>query len=130
MMTERLTHMSRLPLAIVVAVFTVACTSGVESVKIDDVWVFRHRPASGGDAALHSGVAEIKDGCLYVDDAVVIWDKSQIDQAEELIAEIKAGGQPEVLLGGGGISLDEGDTPIPSVIAELCPTRAVWYSSP
>lgn len=130
MMIERLTGMGRLFLPIVLALFMTACTSGVEPVEIDEVWVFQHNPAGGSDTALHSGVAEIKDGCLYVDDAVVVWRKSQIDQAENLIKEIRAGEQPDVRLGGGGISLDEGDTPIPSVITDLCPTRVVWYSSP
>lgn len=80
--------------------------------------------------ALHGCVAEIRSSCLYVDDAVVVWHESQIGQAEGLITDINARERPEVLLGGGGISLDEGDTPIPSVITDLCPTRVVWYSSP
>lgn len=43
----------------------------VESLEIDGVWVFQHE-SSGGDDALHSGVAEIKNDCLYVDDAVAV----------------------------------------------------------
>lgn len=106
-----------------------SATAGVEPTEIDDVWIFQH-DSLGGDGAGHGGVAEIRNSCLYVDDAVVVWHESQIGQAEDLIRDIKAGERPEVLLGGGGISLDEGDTPIPSVITDLCPTRVVWYSSP
>lgn len=119
-----------------VALLAASCDSGstsagdgVEPTEIDNVWTFQH-DSLGGDAALHGGVAEIRNNCLYVDDAVVVWHESQIGQAEDLITDIKAGGRPDVLLGGGGISLDEGDTPIPSLITDLCPTRVVWYSSP
>ena len=84
----------------------------------------------GGEDALHSGVAEIKNDCIYVDDAVVVWHDDQIDQASQFIASIKSGDEPQVSLPGGGTSLDEGGTPIAASITDLCPTRVVWYTSP
>lgn len=79
----------------------------------------------------HSGLAEIQDGCLYIDETVVVWDLEQLEEAKQIIAEVKAGEQRDLLIGGGGISLDEGASPedIPDVIAELCPTTAVWFGS-
>lgn len=127
--------MNRL-LVVAFALSVTACGSGltssasdVESLEVDGVWVFQHA-TSGGDDALHSGTAEIKDDCLYVDDAVVVWQEDQIDQATQLIASIKSGDEPKVSLPGGGTSLDEGETSLPASITDLCPTRTVWYTSP
>lgn len=128
--------MKRLVIAACVAVIAAACDSGqteaaedVEPAQIDNVWIFQHDSLGGGDA-LHGGTAEIKNDCLYVDDAVVVWHRDQIDQARELINRVQDGEQPQVSLGGGGSSLDEGDIPIPETINELCPTRTVWYTRP
>lgn|GEM_PF-2489062 len=128
--------MNRLLAVACLALLGAACGSGstsaandVESLEIDGVWVFQHAN-SGGDDALHSGVAEIRNDCLYVDDAVVVWHEDQIDQASQLIAGVKSGDEPEVSLPGGGTSLDEGDTPIAASITDLCPTRVVWYTRP
>ncbi|MGH9166248.1 MAG: hypothetical protein ACREA0_17450 [bacterium] len=119
-----------------VALLVAACASGstsstndVESLEIDGVWVFQHAN-SGGDDALHSGVAEIKNDCLYVNDAVVVWHEDQTDQASQLIASIKGGDEPQVSLPGGGTRLDEGDTPIAASITDLCPTKVLWYTRP
>jgi hypothetical protein len=111
-----------------------ALTTGgdeVAAVRIDDVWVFQHDPV-GWDDALHGGLAEIRDGCLYVDEAIVVWHVDEIDEVGEIIADLKAGQQREVLVGGGGISLDEGASPeaIPATIVEHCPTSAVWFGAP
>lgn len=129
-------NMNHLPVVAFVALLVAACGSGstssasdIESLEIDGVWVFQHAD-SGGDDALHSGIAEIKSDCLYVDDAVVVWHEDQIDQTSQLIASIKSGDEPQVSLPGGGTSLDEGDTPIAESITDLCPTRTVWYTSP
>lgn len=119
-------------LALLVAACGSASTSSandVGAVEIDDVWVFQH-DSLGGDDALHGGIAEIRNDCLYVDDAVVVWHQDQIDQATQIIANIRSGDKPQVSLPGGGISLDEGGTPIAATITELCPTRAVWYTRP
>jgi hypothetical protein len=128
--------MNALLAAACLALLVAACGSGsapsmneVESLEIDGVWVFQHAN-SGGEDALHTGVAEINSDCLYVDDAVVVWHEDQIDQASQLIASIKSGEEPQVSLPGGGTSLDEGDTPIAASITDLCPTRVVWYTSP
>ena len=104
---------------------------GVDAVQIDDVWVFQHDPV-GWDDALHSGSAEIRDGCLYVDGAIVVWHVDEMVEVGEIIADLKAGQQREVLIGGGGISLDEGASPeeIPTIIIEHCPTSAVWFGAP
>ncbi len=82
--------------------------------------------------ALHSGTPEIVDGCLVVDNTIVVWHVDRLDEADEAVAAAKAGESPQLLIGGGGISLDEGATPdqIPSTITDLCPTSAVWFGAP
>lgn len=109
---------------------TEMASSGIEAIQIDGVWVFRHDPDVHMTAG-HSGTAEIKDGCLYIDDTVVIWDVDQLEAAERIVAETKAGVQRDLLIGGGGIRLDEGASPedIPEVVSETCPTTAVWLGS-
>ena len=111
-----------------------ALTTGgdeVAAVKIDDVWVFQHDPVAWDDA-LHGGSAEIRDGCLYVDSAIVVWHVDEMVGVGEIIANLKAGQHREVLIGGGGIGLDEGASPeaIPAAINEHCPTSAVWFGAP
>ncbi len=134
--TYRPMNMNRLLAVAFLALSVGACSSestspasDVEPLEIDGVRVFQHAN-SGGDDALFGGIAEIRNDCLYVDDAVVIWHEDQIDQASQLIASIEGGDEIQVSLPGGGISLDEGDTPIPATITDLCPTRAIWYTSP
>ena len=82
--------------------------------------------------ALHSGTPEIVNGCLVVDNTIVVWHFDCTDDAAEAIAAAKAGESPQLLIGGGGISLDEGATPdqIPTIITDLCPTSAVWFGAP
>lgn len=104
---------------------------GIDALQIDGVWVFTHDP-EGADAALHSGAPEIVNGCLVVDNTVVVWHVDRLDEADEAVAAAKAGESPQLLIGGGGISLDEGASPdeIPSIITDLCPTSAVWFGAP
>lgn len=106
----------------------------IEAVRIDGVWVFQYEPVPGRVSltASHGGVAEIKDSCLYVDDSIVVWQEDQIDQVAQTIADVHADQQPDLRIGGGGISLDEGASPeeIPSEITERCPTTGVWWQSP
>ena len=103
----------------------------LEAIQIESVWVFQHNP-EGSNAALHSGTAEIVDGCLIVDNTIVVWHVDRIDDATRAIAAIKAGDTPHLLVGGGGLSIVEGASPdlIPTFITERCPTQAVWYGAP
>ena len=105
--------------------------TGIEAVEIDGVWVFQHQPEVAMDA-LHSGTPEIVNGCLVVDNTIVVWHFDRIDDAAEAIAAAKAGESPQLLIGGGGLSVDEGATPdqIPTIITDLCPTSAVWFGAP
>ena len=104
---------------------------GIEALQIDGVWVFQHQPGSGMEA-LHSGTPEIVDGCLVVDNTIVVWHVDRIDEATEVIAAVNAGESPQLLIGGGGISVDEGARPdhFPTVITDQCPTSAVWFGAP
>ncbi len=104
---------------------------GVRAVQIDGVWVFEYTPGGGMDA-LHSGTPEIVDGCLVIDDTIVVWDSGSMDEAAAAIAAVRAGESPQLLIGGGGLSIDEGTDPsqFPDVITERCGTRAVWFASP
>ena len=104
---------------------------GIEALQIDGVWVFQHQPEAAMDA-LHGGTPEIVDGCLVIDNTIVVWHVDRIDEATEAIAAVKAGESTQLLIGGGGISVDEGDRPdqIPTVITDRCPTSAVWFGAP
>ena len=108
-----------------------AATTAVESLQIDGVWVFQHEPEVSGDA-LHSGTPEIVDRCLVIDDTIVVWHVDRIEEAKAAIAAAKAGESPQLLIGGGGLSIDEGAeaSQIPSIITDRCPTSAVWYGAP
>jgi hypothetical protein len=72
------------------------------------------------------------DGCLYVDDAVVVWAGSRLREASAVIDAIQSGEEPELLIGGGGISTREGASPedLPTVITDRCPTEVVWFGAP
>lgn len=105
--------------------------AGVEATQIDGIWVFQHQPEFAMDA-LHSGTPEIVDGCLVIDDTVVVWNAERLDEAASAVAAAKAGEQPQLLIGGGGLSTSEGADPalIPRVITDRCPTSAVWFGAP
>lgn len=104
---------------------------GIQPLQIEGVWVFEHRP-DVAMTALHSGVAEIVDGCLYIDGAIVVWAGERIDEAVAVIDAVKSGDQPGLLIGGGGISTNEGASPddLPAVITDRCPTEVVWFGAP
>ncbi len=106
-------------------------TDGPEALQIDGVWVFQHQPEFANQA-LHGGTPEIAGGCLVIDNTIVVWHVDRIDEAAEAISAVKAGESPELLIGGGGISVDEGARPdqIPTVITDQCPTSAVWFGAP
>ena len=105
--------------------------AGVAAIQIDGVWVFEYTPNSGM-AALHSGTPQIIDGCLVIDDTIVVWDSAKLDEAASAIVAAKAGERTPLLIAGGGLSLDEGTDPsqIPDTITEKCQTRAVWFAAP
>ena len=108
-----------------------ADTAGIEALLIDEVWVFQHQPELVNQA-LHGGTPKIAAGCLIIDDTIVVWHVDRIDEAAEAISAVKAGESPALLIGGGGISVDEGARPeqIPIVITDQCPTSAVWFGAP
>lgn len=105
--------------------------TGIEAFQIDGIWVFQHRSEAAMDA-LHSGTPEIVNGCLVVDATIVVWHIDGIDVAADAIAAVRAGENPRLLVGGGGISVDEGAGPdqIPTIITDLCQTSAVWFGAP
>ena len=108
-----------------------ADTTGIEALQIDGVWVFQHQPFFFMQA-LHGGTPEIVDGCLYIDNTIVVWHVDRIDEAAEAISAVKAGESPQLRIGGGGNSVDEGARPdqFPTVITDRCSTSAVWFGSP
>ena len=105
--------------------------TGIEASQIDGVWVFQHQPEVVMNA-LHSGTPEIVNGCLVVDNTIVVWHFDRVDEAAEAVAAAKAGENLQLLIGGGGISVDEGATQdqIPTIITDLCQTSAVWFGAP
>ena len=72
------------------------------------------------------------NGCLYIDGAIVVWHVDRIDEAARAITAVRAGESPQLLVGGGGISLEEGALPdqLPAVITDRCPTSTVWFGAP
>ena len=54
------------------------------------------------------------------------------DEAAEAIKAVRSGDSPQLLIGRGGISLDEGARPdqIPIVITDRCPNSAVSFGAP
>lgn len=119
-----------------VMLFLVSCGSDaaippepmIESVQLNDVWILQQDSLEGNEA-LHTGIAEIRNDCLYVGDAVVVRDHEQLNQAEELIAKVKAGEEPEISLGGRGARLDDLDAQTSSSISRACPTQVVWFTA-
>ncbi|MFQ5555168.1 MAG: hypothetical protein ACE5GC_07360, partial [Acidimicrobiia bacterium] len=103
----------------------------IEALQIDGAWVFRHHPGPAMDA-LHSGVPEIVDGCLLVDDTIVVWHADSFGEARDAVAAALAGEPEPLLIGGGGFSLEEGATIewIPDVVSSRCEASAVWFGAP
>lgn len=104
---------------------------GISPVNVNGVIVFSYTPDAAYDALL-TGVAEIRKGCLVVDQAVVIWHSETMDDVRDLVARVRLGARPRVAVGGGGDSLEEGgsDFIVPSVVEEHCSdVTGVWYGS-
>ena len=120
------------------AVLVAACSgasddgpaSSIEAQQVGGVWVFSHDPTSGMDA-LHGGTPEIVDGCLVIDDTIVVWHVDTMDEAAAAVAAAQAGESPPLLIAGGGLSVEEGSDPadIPGVITDRCSTDAVWFGA-
>lgn len=102
----------------------------VTALQIDGVWVFEYDP-DGFDNALLSGPADIVDGCLVVDNAVVVWHVSQRSEAESVVSEVLSGKHPQMELGGGGLSLSEGSIldDFPAAVTERCAVSEVWFAN-
>ena len=105
---------------------TAANGAAIEPLQIDGVWVwvFLHEPEAAMEA-LFSGTPSIVDGCLFIDDTIVVWYVDRIEEAAAAIAAVKAGESPLLLIGGGPER-----SQIPSIITDRCPTSAVWYGAP
>jgi hypothetical protein len=82
--------------------------------------------------ACHPDDKPLPDGCLYVDDAIVVWPTDRLDEVTAIIAAVNSGEEPDLLIGEGGISVAEGASPtdLPPVITDLCPTSVVWFGAP
>ena len=105
-----------------------AATDQVRAVLVDDVWLF-HRSGEGGDTARHVGTAEIRNGCLFVGDSLVVWKTEDLQRVEGIVSDVQAGTAIQVELGGGGLSLDEGSTlaDFPEPVIEHCETSTIFY---
>ena len=113
------------------AVLGSACYPAVDAQRMNGAWVFSYvRPPMGSDEALHSGQAAVVDGCLEVGDAVVVWHKHHLDTVGEIIDRIDKGETVDLRVGGGGRSVDEGDSvdDFPRRVREHCSTSEIWYS--
>lgn len=89
---------------------------------IEDVWIFNHESSWGEQARFH-GAAEIKDGCLLVNDVVVIWDRSRVTVASELVDAALSVQSREVSLVGGHTEQ------VPSEVAARCNVGSVFLNS-
>jgi len=100
----------------------------IESAQLNDVWIFQQDSLEESED-FHVGAAEIRNDCLYVGEAVVVWDQELLNQAEELIVDAQAGEEQEVSLGGRGSRLDDLDTETSAIISDICSTQMVWFTA-
>lgn len=104
----------------------------VEALEVDGVWVFAYQddPTSSMDA-IHSGPAAVVDGCLLIDDTVVVWWTDQLPDVEEIVAALASGATVDVQLGGGGFTVDEGASldDFPDAVRSRCTAAGLWYAS-
>lgn len=108
-----------------------ATDPAIDAIQVGETWVFAYQEAPMlSMQALTSGTAAQVEGCLYVGDAVVVWWPDQLAQVEEIVAAVEAGEAPELQLGGGGLSLDEGDTreDFPEAVREHCDPSVLWWA--
>ena len=103
--------------------------SDVAVEQVEDVFVFFHAD-SASPQALHIGKATVRNDCLYVEDAIVLWPEFARKDVEELLVKLKNGEAPTVKLGGGAYGGPEDPTKkIPSDIADRCDTDMLWFAS-
>ncbi len=106
--------------------------TAVEAMDIDGVWVFAfEEPPTYSMDALHSGTAEVVDGCLLIDDTVIVWWSDQLADVDDILAGLAAGATVDVQLGGGGFALGEGATldQFPDAVRSRCTASGLWYAS-
>ena len=104
----------------------------VEAQQFDGVWVFTYGETPDiMMEALSTGTASVVDGCLLVEDAVVIWYDHHLDDVEVVVAGVNQGETAKLQVGGGGFSLDEGSgtEEFPPVVMEHCSPTAIWFSN-
>ncbi len=102
----------------------------ISVMQVEGVWIFAHDP-DGGDDALLSGPATIRDGCLVVEDFVVVWHVDRLADASAAVTALNAGETPVMAVGGSGLSLSEGAPiePFPADLLARCPTeKNVWFN--
>jgi hypothetical protein len=104
----------------------------VDPAQIGGAWVFTFSLPQGGSMhALLTGQAAVVDGCLQVDDFVVVWRQSHLSTVEEIIGRIDDGETVTVSLGGGGGTLDEGSSveDFPKSVTDRCSLSGIWHSA-
>lgn len=113
------------------AVVSASRSPSIESSQVNGVWIFQIEPGVAQDARLQ-GVARVVDGCLHVDDNVVVWQSSDAQKVEALVSSLMDRPAREVVLGGGGSSLRKSSAvdAFFAELTELCPTSEVWSAGP
>lgn len=104
---------------------------GIESSMVEGVWVFFDQPGISADARFE-GTAKIVDGCLSVDEYIVIWQKPDAAAMTKLVESLREGASTRVVLGGAGARILM-DTSLAETLRELtqhCAASSVWFSAP
>lgn len=104
----------------------------VDPVEMGGAWVFTYSlPQAGSMFALMTGEAAVVDGCLQVNDLIVVWHASQLDTVDEIIGRIEDGETVTVSLGGGGGSVDEGSSveDFPRNVTDRCSVSGIWHAA-
>lgn len=86
------------------------------------LWVFSYEEQSG-DEALLTGTAGEHCGCLAVDGFVVVWDRAQFEQTQDLATKVQNGEAPQVSLVGGETQN------VPAEVLERCNVESVFYQN-
>src|SRR5262245_32349861 len=73
----------------------------IEASKVGDVWIFLNNSLLSLEARLE-GQAQIVDGCLHVDEYVVVWKKPDLLEVQDFVGSLLTRAPQTVVLGGGG----------------------------